>query len=187
MERGRYVGKKKKAGDGSVHGPNPGPRASPTRDARFAPGDLVLMDASPLVYLVEGEPGSPRRKAVEAAMSAMTLAGARLVASTVVWTELLAAPLRRGDDALATAYRSLLSDSSRITLESVDAAIAERAALLRSTRDLELADSIHIATARILGAAAVLGNDEAWRRVPECPPLLLVDELAFDELAFDAR
>ncbi|MDP3180137.1 MAG: PIN domain-containing protein, partial [Spirochaetaceae bacterium] len=100
--------------------------------------------------------------------------------STVIWTELLAAPLRSGDRALATAYRSLLSDSSRIVLEPVDAAIAERAALLRASRNLELADSIHIATALVLGAAAILGNDEAWRRVPECPPLLLVDELAFD-------
>lgn len=61
----------------------------------------------------------------------------------------------------------------------MDVAIAEEAAALRARRGLALADSLHIATARVLGAASVLTNDEEWRRVPECPPVFLVDELSF--------
>jgi hypothetical protein len=37
---------------------------------------------------------------------------------------------------------------------------------------------VQIATAVALGATAVLTNDEAWRAVPRCPRIILVDELA---------
>jgi predicted nucleic acid-binding protein len=149
-----------------------------------AAGSLVLVDSSALIYLVEGEASSPRRRAVEGFFAKAALKGARFVASTLAWAELLEAPLARGDAPLATRYRSFLSDSSRIVLREVDVAVAEEAAALSASlpaarrRSLSTGDLIHIATAIVLGAEAVLTNDEAWREAPRCPPLLLVDELA---------
>ncbi len=133
------------------------------------------------MYLVEYPEDSPRRLAVERLLREAHREGTSIAASATAWTELLEGPLRSGDPATADRYRSLLSDSSRIRIEPVDAAIAEEAASLRARRRIGLADSLHIATARIIGADAVLTNDEAWRGVPECPSVLLVDELSFDE------
>ncbi len=159
------------------------------------PGALVLIDTAALVYLIEGS--GPRRHAVEAFLASAREHGLRMAASAIVWTELFDGAFSRADGELQRRYRILLSDSEGLFLAPVDAAIAEEAARLiagskrgapaldRSAqrppgRALALADALHIATAIVLGAAAVLGNDEAWRLVPSCPPLLLVDELAFE-------
>lgn len=149
-------------------------------------GAIVLVDSSALVYLVEGESGSSRRGVMENFLVEAAQRRLLLVASTLVWAELLEKPLAAGDAALASRYRALLSDSTRLELRVVDVAVAERAAALSATlapafrRSLSAADLIHIATALVAGASAVLGNDEAWRDVPPCPPLILVDELAFE-------
>ena len=66
--------------------------------------------------------------------------------------------------------------------------MAEEAAALLASRRIELADAIHIATAIVTGAQAMLTNDEAWRDLARdaekkggrgLPRVLLVDELAF--------
>jgi predicted nucleic acid-binding protein len=145
------------------------------------------VDAAPLVYLVEGAAGDPRRAVAERFLDAAAGGELELVASAVAWSELLEGPLRKGEAELADRYRSLLADSSLVRIETVDVAIAEEAAALRARRGLGLADSLHIATARVLKVDAVLTNDEAWRGLPECPRVLLVDELAFDEGAQTAR
>jgi predicted nucleic acid-binding protein len=147
---------------------------------------LVLVDSSALVYLIEGAPGSPRRSAVELFFEAAAARHWRVIASTLIWAELLEKPLAAGSPELAARYRGVLCDSSRIELNVVDVAVAERAAALFASfspslrRALSPADVLHIATAIVAGAAAVFGNDEAWRDVPHCPPLILVDELAHD-------
>jgi len=149
-------------------------------------GATVLIDSSALVYLIEGEASSPRRRAMEAFLEEARSKPLRLAASTLVWAELLEKPLSLGDQELASAYRRFLSDSSLIELRIVDVAIAERAAALSASllpaqrRRLSAADLVHMATALTIAAAAVLGNDAAWREVPACPPLILVDELVFD-------
>jgi predicted nucleic acid-binding protein len=150
----------------------------------LAGGSIVLVDSSALVYMVEGEGSSPRRAAVERFFEEAASRGSRLVASTIVWTELLEGPLSAGESELAAAYRSILADSSRIALREVDVAVAEAAAELAAAlpgskrRRLSSGDLLHIATAIEIGASAILTNDEAWRAVPRCPPLVLVDELA---------
>lgn len=154
--------------------------------ANLADGSIVLVDSSALVYLVEGEPASPRRRAVEAFMAEAGGKGWRLVASALVWQELLEKPLRSGDAELAARYRRLLADSRRIELLVVDVAAAEGAAALAASlapsrrRWISSADLIHVATAIAAGARAIFGNDESWRELPSCPPLILVDELVAD-------
>jgi predicted nucleic acid-binding protein len=96
----------------------------------------------------------------------------------------------------------MLADSSRIVLEPLDAAIAEVAAIvIAASRDrVSTTDAIHIATAFVIGADAILTNDEAWRGIvagldeaalrqiagdkkrgaPRRPEVLLIDELLFE-------
>lgn len=159
----------------------------PTEVSSPLAGEIVLADSSAIVYLVEGEPHSPRRAAVEAFLAEAAERGAKVVASTIAWTELLEKPLAAGDDELAARYRRVLADSSRFELRVVDAAIAEQAAVLAASlrpafrKRLSPADLVHIATALVAGASAILGNDEAWRAVPQCPKVILVDELVFEQ------
>jgi len=139
---------------------------------------VVLVDSSALIYLIEGS--ERRRETVAAVLEAVADSGGRAVASTIVWTEVLARPLSERNAALAERYRILLADSRRIQLVPVDVAIAEEAARLVAGNGLGIPDALHLATALVHRANAVLGNDEAWKSVPGCPRLLLVDEIAFD-------
>lgn len=162
------------------------------------PGARVLVDSSALVYLVEGVPR--RGPAVSAFLDRVRAAGGRPFASVLVMTELLERPLARGDRDLALRYRRFLADSSLLVLVPVDVEISERAAriLAEGTFDprshrlpglrpadpgssrfgVSFADAVHLATALVHGAEAILTNDEAWRDVPEAPSVFLVDEIA---------
>lgn len=149
-------------------------------------GSLVLLDAAPLIYLVEG--GTAARAGL---LTAFLEASARgeigLVASTLLWTEVLSRPRAREDARTADGYRRILADSGRLVLIPPDVAIAEEAARLLGAREgLGLADAFHLGTAIVRGAAAVLTNDEAWKAIPletKRGPgriqILLVDELAW--------
>ena len=152
------------------------------RGLGLAPGSLVLLDSGPIVYLVEGNPG-PRPAVAASFLEAADSGALRLAVSAIAWSELLEGPLSAGDEALAARYRRLLADSRRILVVPVDVAVAEEAARLGAgggRKPLGLADRIHVATAIVIGAEAVLTNDEAWASEPACPRVLLVDELAFD-------
>lgn len=150
-------------------------------------GDLVLVDAGPLIYL-SGDSAGRRGETVEAFFETAKSEGLGLVASTLVWTEVLRGCLASGDGPAAETARGLLADSTRIRLEPLDVAVAEEAAVLLAAGRVELADAIHIATAFVTGAKALLTNDEAWRDLVRdrgkkggrgLPRVLLVDELAF--------
>lgn len=171
-------------------------------DLGLEKGSLILLDTAPLVYLVEAGGGSERRaRAARGLFAALRDEGFELCASTLLWTELLAGPLARGDSSLAERYRALLADSSFARLLPLDAAIAEEAARLASSPLLKgrlaLADSIHLATAAVEGARGLLTNDEGLREAverlkpgegaapgrgsgrPALPEILLFDELAY--------
>jgi len=167
-------------------------------DLGLEKGSLILLDAAPLVYLVEAGGGSAfRASAARGLFAALRDEGFELCASTLLWTELLAGPLAAGDSLLADRYRALLADSRFARLIPLDAAIAEEAARLEASPLLEgrlaLADSIHLATAAVEGAQGLLTNDEALReaaerlkaggeggrRRPALPEILLFDELAY--------
>ena len=164
----------------------------------LAPGSRVLVDSSALVYLVEDVPR--RGAAVSAFLDLVKASGGRPFASVLVMTELMSRPLSRGDSELALRYRRFLADSSLLVLVPVDAEVSERAAAVLAGGSFEprarglpgfrpadpgssrfgvsFADAVQLATALVHGADAILTNDEAWRDVPEAPPVFLVDEIA---------
>jgi len=164
------------------------------------PGSRVLIDSSALVYLVENIPR--RGQAVASFLDNLRTIGGKPFASVLVMTELLERPLARSDQELALRYRRFLADASSLVLVPVDVEVAEKAARLLAngifdpkTKSLpsflpgdpgssrfgvSFADAVHLATALVHQADAVLTNDEAWRDVAEAPAVFLVDELAAD-------
>lgn len=165
-------------------------------------GALLLVDSSPLVYFVEGgfvegggvagkrfEGSDRRRAAMEALFGAVREGALNLALSAIAWTELLGKPLAPG---LSLAYRRLLAETPKLSIIPVDVAIAQMAAELlsggpglagsepqRGRARLSLPDALHLATARVVGADAVLTNDEAWLSLaPRDLHVALFDEFA---------
>jgi predicted nucleic acid-binding protein len=113
---------------------------------------LVALDANVLIYVLEGsEEFGARARAVVDSLDDGVLAASM---ATVGQVEILAGPARIGDASVfehtADEIRSLI-------------AVAEDAAWLRGQGGLDVADAIHVASARVAGATALITNDRRIR------------------------
>jgi predicted nucleic acid-binding protein len=123
-------------------------------------GALLLVDAAPLIYVIEAHPKwRPRFRPVFEAHDAGRF---RLAISTTVIAEVLTGPLRNGDEALARRYHSALQSWQVVDL---DLAIAESAARLRASLRLKLPDAIQAASALAVNAAALVTHDRDFSRL----------------------
>ncbi len=77
---------------------------------------------------------------------------------------------------LQTQYRVLLTMSPHFTLVTIDASVAETAAILRAKYRLRTPDALQISAALTTGCQAFLTNDKDLRRVTELR-VLVIDEL----------
>lgn len=141
------------------------------REARIA------LDANILIYLLENvEPHATRVTAVVDAIDAHAMEASL---ATVGHVEILTGPARFGD---ATTFERAADGLRSLGLQIValTTAIAEDAAWLRGQGGLELADAIHVASARAAGATAFITNDRRIRSRAGLEVLYL-DDLALDE------
>lgn len=118
---------------------------------------LIVLDASVFIaYRTRADAHHPR---AVAALRSHERDEVLLPASA--YAEVLVEPSRKGPDVVKRAV-SFIHDFP-IRVVAIDAAIAERAALLRE--HLRLPDALVIATAETLKAERILTTDRAWRRV----------------------
>ena len=137
-------------------------------------GQVVGLDSAPLIYFIEENP--IYLEMTDAFFEAMVRGEFRVVTSVVTLLEVLVYPLRRGNTILAQQYRDILFNEEGLTTIEVSPAIAEEAAQLRATYNLQTPDSIQMATAISGGASFFLTNDA---RLPSLPGLevLVLEEL----------
>ena len=129
-------------------------------------GALVLVDTAPIIYQLEAHPTfAPRFRPAFAAHAAGRLLFA---VTTITLAEVLAGPLKSGNEPLARRYRALLQSWQVVDL---DADIAETAARLRATLRLRLPDAVQAASALAVGAAALLTHDRDFSRLTALPVL----------------
>lgn len=85
-----------------------------------------------------------------------------LILPASAYSEVLVAPFRAGEDAVAKVEDFLASLAARI--EPLTDVIARKAAELRAVhgRKLRLPDALVLATAQVIGAAWVLTTDRRW-------------------------
>ena len=120
----------------------------------LAPGARVTVDSAPLIYFLESHRVyAPKFAAVFEANAAGLL---EIVISAIAVAEVLAGPLKEGNEAVAERYRRTLAEWEIIP---VDADVAALAARLRVIHKLRLADSIHVATALSTGSDALITHD----------------------------
>jgi predicted nucleic acid-binding protein len=135
---------------------------------------VVGLDSAPLIYFIEENP--TYLEMTDAFFEAMVRGEFRVVTSVVTLLEVLVYPLRQGNRILAQQYRDILFNEEGLITIAVSPAIAEEAAQLRATYNLQTPDSIQMATAISGGASFFLTNDA---RLPSLPGLevLVLEEL----------
>ena len=126
----------------------------------LAEGALVLVDSAPIIYTLEAHPRHARRFAP---LFEQQEAGRLVLAvSTITIAEVLAGPLRAGEEALARRYRAVLETWQVVDLSSD---IAESAARLRGQYGLKLPDAIQVASALAINADALATHDRDFSKV----------------------
>lgn len=142
-----------------------------TLDAALTNVTRIGLDTAPFIYFVEQHPTYIERvRDVVRRIATGSIVGHT---SVITLSEVLTKPLQVGNTALAQRYRRFLGHSRNLSLDSVDAPIAERAADLRARYGLRTPDAIQIATALAARCSVFLTNDMRLQRVTELHVLML--------------
>ncbi|MBV6417056.1 MAG: hypothetical protein CMLOHMNK_01689 [Steroidobacteraceae bacterium] len=131
----------------------------------------VLLDTSLWIYHFEAHPrfGTPADR-ILGDLEAGRFTG---IASELMLLELTVLPLRQGRQDIADEYELLLARFPNLDLVPVSREILLEAAALRAAHGLRTPDAVHLATAVVANASAIVTNDAAWPRLPGIPLLIL--------------
>lgn len=133
---------------------------------------LVYVDTQILIYTVEGHPVfGPLLRPLWEAVQRSEL---DVVTSELSVMETQIGPLKSGDVALGVVYDEFLRQPG-VRLEPIHRDVLLEAARLRATTKLRTPDAIHLATARCVGCALLLTNDDGFRNVGGLPLFILHD------------
>jgi predicted nucleic acid-binding protein len=134
------------------------------------------IDTAPFIYYIEDhESYASLLDPVFRAIDATSLAA---VTSTLTLLEVLVAPFRSKDTALAARYEAILTRGRGLALVELRRGILRAAAKLRATRDVRTPDAIQLAAAVAAGCTAYLTNNRRLPRIPGLRILVLDDYLA---------
>lgn len=135
----------------------------------------VALDSNVLVYLVEGD--NPRAESARRLLDELEVAHVDIVFATIGLTEVLAGPARAG---VVSAFERLAAElhSAPLRFIPLSAEIAEDTGWLRGGARLDLADSVHLASARAAGATVFITNDRHIAATPQLDVVYLDDLVA---------
>jgi predicted nucleic acid-binding protein len=125
----------------------------------LTPPARLLLDTNPILYWLEGHALADRFQPLFEKHAAGEV---QFAMTTVTIADVLAGPLRVGEESLTARYRGLLESWRVIDLT---AAVAERAARLRARLGLKLADAVQAASAFVLHADALVTHDRDFERL----------------------
>ena len=123
-------------------------------------GLRVTVDSAPLIYFLEDHKVLARRFAP--LFEADAQGAIEIVVSAIAVAEVLAGPLKAGNEALANRMRRALAQWEIVP---VDADLAALAARLRASAGLKLPDAIHAATALQSGSSALVTHDRDFSKL----------------------
>jgi len=120
-----------------------------------------------MCFLRHFEGASDWTRATRPLFSLVERGACTAVTSALTLTELLTAPLRQGEEALADEYRRILATFPHLSVVPIDAEVAEVAARLRGHYGLRTPDALHLATAVVSRADGFVSADGRLLRVTE--------------------
>jgi predicted nucleic acid-binding protein len=126
---------------------------------------IAFLDASALIYLVDGE--TPWAEAVRATLQQLAFEAPdlALAVSRLSLLECRVAPLRRGDQASLDRFQALFAQPDLLVVE-LGASVVELATQLRANHGLRTPDALQAACCLRLGPDAVMvTGDAAFQRV----------------------
>ncbi len=128
-------------------------------------GVTLTVDSAPIIYVLDGttqfsDRYLPLFEAVESGRN-------RIIVSTITIAEVIAGPLKSGNDILAHKYREAMSQSRGWSVMDVTEEIAVRAAEIRISRKLRLPDAIQVSTALVSRSFALVTHDHDFKSIEE--------------------
>lgn len=136
---------------------------------------VLCLDSPTIIYFIEQNPRYlPLLRTIFGRIDSGILVG---MSSYITLIEVLVKPLSIGRTDLAIEYRHRLTESTGFTLLPVEKTISERAAELRATHGLRIADAIQFATAMENGAEAFVTNDRHFDKVAGVIEVIRLDRL----------
>jgi predicted nucleic acid-binding protein len=139
----------------------------------------IYLDANVFIYAFESTlppfgPLSPLRDVFHLIQQEKTWART----SQITRAEVLVHPLRQGNKPLVALYSDLLSGTAMIGIDAVSSAVVDRAAHLRASHNLRLADALHLATAIESGCDAMITADKRLAACNALMKMLLIETLS---------
>ena len=134
----------------------------------------LFLDTAPVIYYVERHP--QYLALVDDIFDRIDAGTLLAVTSPITLVETLVVPCRLGQVSVKQDFTDLIVSGQGITFVPLEAAIARRAAEIRASYNLSLADACQVATAVAAGCHALLTNDAGLKRVQEIT-ILVLDEL----------
>jgi predicted nucleic acid-binding protein len=125
----------------------------------------VTVDSAPIIYFLEDHPKFAARFAP--VFDAAANGALSIFVSTITVAEVMAGPLRSGNDILAAQYHEALRGSKNWEIIPVTEEIAILATRIRAIRKLRLPDAIQVATAVATGSVALVTHDIDFSNVQE--------------------
>lgn len=120
----------------------------------------MLVDAAPIIYVLEAHPGLAAR--FQPLFARQASGDIVFAVTTTTIAEVLTGPLGAGEEALAKRYRAVMESWQVVNLT---ADIAESAARFRASLKLRLADAIQVASAIAINADALVTHDRDFSKV----------------------
>ena len=117
----------------------------------------VFLDSSLFIYQFEDL--GPRGERANEIFERLSIRGDAIVTSTLTLGEVLVKPIRTGDRALETKYRSLLKEPE-VEVLGFDRPAGEIFARIRQDRGIKAPDAIQLATAASAGCDLFITNDD---------------------------
>jgi len=125
----------------------------------------VTVDSAPIICFLEDHPKLAARFAP--VFDAAARGALSIFVSTITVAEVVAGPLKAGNEILAAQYCEALRGSKNWEIIPVTEEIAILAARIRAIRNLRLPDAIQVATAVATGSLALVTHDIDFSKVRE--------------------
>ena len=126
-------------------------------------GQRVYLDSNLYIYVFEGVE-TYRTRMVEL-LSVIDSRDIVVIASELLFTEILPRPVKEGRQDLVERYLDLVRNTPRIQLVSVDRSVILRSVHLGAEFGLRSMDALHLATALVHGCETFITNDRRLARI----------------------
>ncbi|MGI6285815.1 PIN domain-containing protein [Neomoorella humiferrea] len=137
----------------------------------------LLFDTNTIIYFLQGIP--PYNTILNPLFGYIEQQNLEAVISVITEAELLVGPLKKDNKEALTVVQLFLHEFPGLKIIPITRQIGQMAATIRARTNLRLPDALIIATAKVAGCGAIIGNDRAWsdicKAITAMPEVIILD------------